>query len=280
MFFLIVIKSFLNEHAYIKFVNKFSGDGKQFIIFLVVVFTAKVIFLSKLIDSPGIFILNYFFGNNQIGKMNENGHIYKCKHDLTLGAKLNKRVEIAGKYIKSRAVMGSLILIGFTACKSEFKAVDADRKGIVLSKEVKELREQIAHDNYMGTVYIARKPEVDSAYLRKQTLIKIATDDELIDLTGDPNPVVSLTAFQGLYNRAHSVVPIIFNGYKSRTDHIPFVHGDLITDMPLLQYAYVYVMEYNIPDDPLIGETFEGNPKFELSQSEQEEVMKIIARIR
>lgn len=195
-------------------------------------------------------------------------------------AKLYKTREIPSKYAAAAALLCIFILLVFTACKSESKVVDADKNVIKLSDKVEDLRRQIAHDNYMGTEFIARKQQVDSAYLRKQELMHIATDDELIDLTGDPSAVVSLTAFQGLYNRGKSVVPIIFNGYKSRIDRIRFLKGDLLMEMPMLEYAYVHILNYQMSDDEFHDENPENAPKFKLSAKEQMEVVLIIEELR
>ena len=149
-----------------------------------------------------------------------------------------------------------------------------------LTDNVLELSRQIALDDYIGTEMVARQQYVDSAHLRKQELIRIATDEELLDLTANPNPIVSLTAFQGLYNRGNTLVPEIFNDYKNRTDRIRFVRGDLMMDMPMLEYAYVHIMHFEIPNDEFTSETPEHNPKFELSDKDQKEVLLIIDGLR
>lgn len=195
-------------------------------------------------------------------------------------AKLNKRGEIPSKYVALAVLFCVSIMMVFAGCNSKSKIVESGKNPMKLSKKVEELSRQIALDNYIGTEFIARKQEVDSAYLRRQELMDIGTDDELLALTGDPNPVVSLTAFQGLYNRENPVVPTIFNGYKSRTDRIRFVQGDIMMDMPMLEYAYTHVMHYVIPNNEFFSENPEDTPKFELSEKEQKEVVLIIDGLR
>ena len=177
-------------------------------------------------------------------------------------------------------LLGAILMLVLAACNSKVKIAEADENPMKLSEKVENLRKQIALDNYLGTEFIARQQEVDSAYLRKQELMLIATDDELLALTGDPNPVVSLTAFQGLYNRSNAIVPTIFKGYKNRTDRIRFLRGDLMMDIPMLEYAYVYIMHYEIPDDEFFSDSSERTPKFELSEKDQKDVVQIIDGLR
>ena len=195
-------------------------------------------------------------------------------------AKLKKR----GKNPRSEAIGAMLLfafLIGvFSACNSKHKLGNSDQDTNQLSNKIENLRQQIARDNYIGTERIARQQYVDSAFLRKQEFMRIASDDELIVLASDSNAIVSLTAFQGLYSRGNSVLPTIFKGYKKRTDHIRFIRGDLMMDMPMLEYAYVYIMQYEIPDEEFPGDGPKEVPKFELSDEDQKEVVQIIGRLR
>ena len=195
-------------------------------------------------------------------------------------AKLNKRGEIPSKYASLAVLLGLFVMIVFAGCNSNHKVAESDKNPMNLSEKVEKLRQQIALDNYIGTEYIARKQDVDSAYLRKQELMLIGTNEELLALTGDPNPIVSLTAFQGLYDRGNAIVPTIFNGYKGRTDRIRFVRGDLMMELPMLEYAYVYIMNYEIPDEEFAGDSPEDKPKFELSEKEQKEAVLIIDGLR
>ena len=166
------------------------------------------------------------------------------------------------------------------ACKPKDEVSATDLKPVNLRSEIKALAEEIANDNYIGTEQIARKREVDSAYTRRFELMRITTDNELLALTGNPNPVVSLVAFEGLYNRGNSTVPNIFEGFKERTDMIRYIRGDLALDMPMLEYAYVHVMRYSIPDEEFPSELLPAEPKFEISKTEQSAIIQRIDGLR
>lgn len=212
--------------------------------------------------------------------MDENRHICEFKHDLTLKAKLNKRGKIPSKYAAVVVILCAIIIASFQACNSKSKVADSDHNSMQITEKVLELRRLIALDDYIGTEMIARQQVVDSAHLRKQELMRIATNDELLSLAVDSNPIVGLTAFQGLYNRGNTLVPKIFNTYKSRTDRIRFVRGDLLMELSMLEYAYVYIMHYEVPDDEFFSHSPEDKPKFELSEKNQMEVVLIINGLR
>ncbi|NEN24634.1 hypothetical protein G3O08_14095 [Cryomorpha ignava] len=149
-----------------------------------------------------------------------------------------------------------------------------------ISAEVEMLVEKITADNYIGTEQIARKQEMDPAYARRLKLMRIATDDELLALTGNPNAVVSLIAFEGLYNRGNETVPAIFEGIRKRKDIIRYIRGDIAMDMPMLEYAYVYVLHYKIPDEEPPSEIEQADPKFKIAKDEQTAIIERIDGLR
>ena len=172
------------------------------------------------------------------------------------------------------------LLLCASGCKPKDELSAVDPKPVSISNEVKTLAEEIAADNYIGTEQIARKQEMDSAYSRRLKLMRVATDSELLALTGNPNAVVNLIAFEGLYNRENSTVPTIFEGFKNRSDMIRYIRGDLALDMPMLEYAYVYILRYSIPDEESPSEIEPSLPKFELSREEQSAIIEKIDGLR
>lgn len=167
-----------------------------------------------------------------------------------------------------------------TACRPKVEISDSEKKSLNLSSEVKQLVDEISADNYIGTEQVARKPEMDPAYARRLKLMRIASDDELLALTGNPNAIVSLTAFQGLYNRGNETVPAIFKGFRKRKDVITYLRGDVAMDMPMLEYAYVYVMHYQIPDEEPPSEIEQVEPKFKIEKEEQNAIVETIDGLR
>lgn len=172
------------------------------------------------------------------------------------------------------------LLLCSSGCRSKVDVSESEKKPLNLSTEVKELVDQIISDNYIGTEQVARKPVVDPAFERRLKLMRIATDSELLALSGNPNPVVSLIAFEGLYNRGNSTVPAIFEGLRKRNDIIHYLRGDLSMEMPMLEYAYVYVLDYNIPDEEPPSEIIQSEPKFALSEEVQSAVIERIDGLR
>lgn len=172
------------------------------------------------------------------------------------------------------------ILVVFCACKTN-KKVPADvDKPIQLSSEIIELRNEIAKANYIGTEQTSRKPGMDPNFAERLKLMRIATDDELLTLSGDTSSVVALTAFEGLYKRGNKVVPDIFNGFMERSDIINYIKGDLFQTMPMLEYAYVNVLHYKIPNEVFPDEVEGGEPKYALSDSDQKKAILKIAELR
>ncbi len=191
--------------------------------------------------------------------------------------------------MKNKEFRNSKILIGFLlpaifvifpTCKSS-KKVPADvDKPVQLSQEVRTLRNEIAQANYIGTERTNRRQDMDPHFAERLKLMRIATTDELLTLSGDTSAVVALTAFEGLYKRDNKVVPVIFSGYIERSDIIQYIKGDLSERIPMLEYAYVHVMHFKIPDEEYPDEVEEAEPKFELSDTDQKEALLKIAELR
>lgn len=172
------------------------------------------------------------------------------------------------------------ILVVISGCTSN-KKVPADVNiPLQLSQVVITIRNEIAKANYIGTEQTSRKPGMDPNFAERLKLMRIATDDELLTLSGDTSAVVALTAFKGLYKRGNKVVPEIFNGYMERSDIIHYIKGDLSERMPMLEYAYVNVMHYKIPNEEFPDEVEAGEPKYELSDTDQKKAILKIAELR
>ena len=176
--------------------------------------------------------------------------------------------------------IGLILLIFSIGCRQKVEVSEFEKKPLMLSDEVEELASEIAKDNYIGTETVGRMPQMDPAYARRLKLMGIATDDELLTLTGNPNAVVSLVAFEGLYNRENETVPAIFDGFLERSESIRYLKGDVMMEIPLLEYAYVYVMNYQIPDEEPPSEVEVADPKFTLSKEKQEVVLLRINGLR
>lgn len=176
--------------------------------------------------------------------------------------------------------LGFISLLTLIGCKQNKEILSGIGEPIKLSAEVATLRSAITAANYIGTEYSSRKPNVDPNYTNRMKLMRIATDEELLTLSGDTNAVVSLTAFEGLYNRGNEIVSVIFEGYRSRSDMIMYLKGDIAMEMPMLEYAYVYVMDYKMPGEKHPAGVEMLKPKFELSDAEQTEVALKIAELR
>lgn len=161
-------------------------------------------------------------------------------------------------------------------CKNHQIKNQSDNKMASLENNVAELVEKIKSDNYMGTPYIARSTTKDPAFLRKQKLYDIATDKQLVELANHPNPIVSLTAFQELYNRNHSSISQVFENYFTNTDFITFVKGDVVLEMSVLEYAYTQVLQY---DELHNHEGFNQGNKSKLNLSAQDQ-MKVVTQIK
>ncbi len=184
------------------------------------------------------------------------------------------------------SLSSALLYIGMTmiiltfSCRQKVEVSEFEKKPLMLSDEVEKLASEIAKDNYIGTETVGRMPEMDPAYARRLKLMRIATDDELLTLTGNPNAVVSLVAFEGLYNRENETVPAIFDGFLERSESIRYLKGDVMMEIPLLEYAYVYVMNYQIPDEEPPSEVEVADPKIVLSKEKQDEILLRIDGLR
>ena len=173
-----------------------------------------------------------------------------------------------------------VILVSSAACKSKIDISESEKVPMNISGEVTALVDKIQEDNYIGTEQVSRKPEMDPAYARRLKLMRIATDSELLALTGNTSAVVSLIAFEGLYNRENATVPAIFEGFRKRKDIIQYIRGDISMEMPMLEYAYVYVMQYTIPDEQPPSEIEQSEPKFTLAKEEQDAIIERIDGLR
>lgn len=165
-------------------------------------------------------------------------------------------------------------------CKQKVEMASGVPDAPTLSSQVKMLSAEIAEDNYIGTEQTGRREGMDPAFARRLKLMRIATDAELLILSGDTNAVVGLTAFEGLYKRGNESVPAIFTGFMKRDDIIQYLRGDIAMQMPMLEYAYVYIMHFKIPNEPMPPEVEKAEPKFELPEEKHEQTLLNIAGLR
>lgn len=168
----------------------------------------------------------------------------------------------------------------FFGCNSHKSKINADKNNVKLSKEVEKLVEEIKQDNYMGTPYIARGTVIDSAFIRKEKLQNLATEEELYQLAINPHPIIRLTAFQGLYDRYPEFAQSVFENYKKQSETITFIKGDIVLNMSGLEYAYVYILNYEILNEEGNYDNENTIRKIELSQEEQNQITHLILKLR
>lgn len=173
------------------------------------------------------------------------------------------------------------ILIGLTdGCKSGANLSESVYSPKEIREEIRLLVDSIKQDNYIGTEQMGRLPIAAPAYLRRQALMAKAHDAELKNLAAHPNTVVSLVAFEGLYERGDDAVPELFNQILERNDILHYIRGDISTRIPMLEYAYVYVMRYPLPGESLPSELESSQPKFTLPEQAHSEAIQKITSLR
>lgn len=177
-------------------------------------------------------------------------------------------------------MVGIVLFAMALSCNRKKDVTSGKSEPVTLSPEVKTLRSAISTANYIGTEQISRKPVMDPNYANRLKLWRLASDDELLILSGDTNAVVALTAFEGLYQRGNKVVPVIFDGYLKRSDIISYLKGDIAHRMPMIEYAYVYIMHYPMPDEKLPEEVEFEEPNFALSDAKKDEAYLKITELR
>jgi hypothetical protein len=141
----------------------------------------------------------------------------------------------------------ALPLFAFTACKSGKKAADGSAN--LGRPDIPALIDSVAADNVITTASAARMPGVAPEYRRRQLLMNMATQPELVALFDNDNPVLRLTAFEGLYRRDYHGLDILFEKMIEDNTKIHYIKGDLSRMMPTLEYAYSYILGTPIPGE-------------------------------
>lgn len=173
------------------------------------------------------------------------------------------------------------ILIGLTdGCKSRANLSESVYSSKEIREEIRLLVDSIKQDNYIGTEQMGRLPIAAPAYLRRRALMDKAYDAELKNLAAHPNTVVSLVAFEGLYERGDDAVPELFNQISERSDILHYIRGDISMRIPMLEYAYVYVMRYPLPGESIPTELEPSSPKYPLPEQTHSKVIQKITSLQ
>lgn len=170
-----------------------------------------------------------------------------------------------------------LLLALMASCTGARRVGEVKYNANKLTPEIRALATEIAADGYIGTEYMGRLPQTAPAYTRRLLLMRKATTNELHNLTLHPSPLVQLVAFEGLYLRDDPGVPEILGNFKSRTDYIQYIRGDISEQIPFLAYAYTYVMRY--PTAAVPEHLAEEPPRYTLPDALRAEVEQQLAAL-
>lgn len=140
-----------------------------------------------------------------------------------------------------------LPFLAFAACKSGKKA--AESSAASGRPDIPALVDSVETDNVITTASAARMPGVAPEYRRRQLLMNTATEAELVALFEHDNPVLRLTAFEGLYRRDYAKMDGLFEKIIDDNSKIQYIKGDLSEMMPTLEYAYSYILGAQIPGE-------------------------------
>lgn len=155
----------------------------------------------------------------------------------------------------SRTAFAAMIMVIpfliFASCKSGKRAADSSSETTAEAPKgyIAALTDSIASDNVITTASAARRPGIAPEYRRRQTLMNSATEAELLAIFGRDNPVVRLTAFEGLYRKNYDGLDSLFAKMIDDNTKIQFIKGDLSEMMPTLEYAYSYILGAQIPGE-------------------------------
>lgn len=146
------------------------------------------------------------------------------------------------------------IAIGLTHCKSNRVVFNDDQ----IRPVVKALAEQIVKDDFVGTESVGRTGETSPAYETRMALINAATEDELVQLLRHPEGEVAATAFEGLAKKNYPNLKSELMNLTGGERFLNYIKGDIFSDLSLLEYAYLYVLKYDINDpDGVTEETLD-----------------------
>ncbi len=198
--------------------------------------------------------------------------LYLNHPNLQLKSRIMKRTFFC------EALLVAGIFIGACGTKKEITAQAYDPA--LLRHEILTLADEIFNDNYIGTELMGRLPQTAPAYTRRLRLMSEATTDELLVLTHHPGTIVQLVAFEGLYEKTDPAVPLIIDRFKSNTERIQYIQGDISQEIPMLEYAYVYVMRFALPGESVPGHLTPAMPAFSLPDAQHQSVQERIQRYR
>lgn len=162
---------------------------------------------------------------------------------------------------------------GLFQCKSQKNAFDGDsiRPGVM------GLAGQIEQDDFIGTESVGKTDETSPAYHTRMALINTANEAELIQLLNHPDAEVAATAFEGLALKNHPDLKKELLNLSEGERFLNYIQGDIYTELSLLEYAYLYVLKYDInhPD----GET-EETQALDLNSAEKAFIRNRILALR
>jgi len=133
-----------------------------------------------------------------------------------------------------------LILSG---CFSNKKASRFDAS--VLQPATAEMVNLLDEDDFVGTERVAREPTVSGAYVNRMALMENASEAELLALMNHPEGEVVATAFEGLAMQQYNELKQVLLDLSEREIRVSYLAGDVLRTLPVLEYAYVYVLKYD-----------------------------------
>ncbi len=142
-------------------------------------------------------------------------------------------------------VMLFLLAASAWSCKSQKQTGDS---ASIISEKTKELAQKVRNDNLISSERIGRDSQSSPSYQKAEQLKEQASLSELRLLTDDENAVLSGVAFEGLSEREYDEIDEVLVKFIERDDRVSVVTGDILRDIPLLQYAFENVLGYSVND--------------------------------
>ncbi len=97
-------------------------------------------------------------------------------------------------------------------------------------------------DAFIGTQSIGRTMDVSPEYTRRQALMIGASTEELVELIRHENPVVGLSAFEGLVVQKYPDITEFLDYFAGNEVTVHYLKGDLSSHISTLEYAYTIVL--------------------------------------
>ncbi len=145
--------------------------------------------------------------------------------------------------------------------------------GSELSENSAVLVNAMEADSFIGTKSIGRTMDISPEYTRRHALMAEATTEELVALVGHENPVVGLSAFEGLVARDYLEVKPLLDYFAASKFQVHYIRGDVSSHISTLEYAYVLILE--MPVEPKVLSIVEY-ANHGLSVQEQEDYLSQI----